>query len=172
MARSGSTTAAFLPAMVMCAAALLGYPAQGIEDPLDGCNVVWTEPSRGSAGSMPLGNGDIGLNVWVAEGDSLSFTIDQPLDGDRLRAFFNALPASLLRAKGVLNLEEEPAHRTIYQCVGRRWSYTRGEPWDDDRPHSSLVFIGPAGQLDEDALEAGLDACRAQGPNGRDAQAG
>ena len=28
-------------------------------------NVVWDTPSEGSLGSMPLGNGDIGLNVWV-----------------------------------------------------------------------------------------------------------
>lgn len=28
-------------------------------------NVVWDSPSENSFGSMPLGNGDIGLNVWV-----------------------------------------------------------------------------------------------------------
>ena len=32
---------------------------------LDRCNVTWTSPSRDSSGSMPLGNGDIGLNLWV-----------------------------------------------------------------------------------------------------------
>ena len=34
-------------------------------------NVVWTTPSKNSSGSMPLGNGDIGLNVWVEEGGDL-----------------------------------------------------------------------------------------------------
>jgi hypothetical protein len=33
--------------------------------------VVWTTPSKNSSGSMPLGNGDIGLNVWVEEGGDL-----------------------------------------------------------------------------------------------------
>ena len=28
-------------------------------------NVVWASPSNSSAGSMPLGNGDVALNVWV-----------------------------------------------------------------------------------------------------------
>jgi len=28
-------------------------------------NVVWDSPSADYNGSMPLGNGDIGLNVWV-----------------------------------------------------------------------------------------------------------
>jgi hypothetical protein len=32
---------------------------------LDACNVVWDSPSRNSHGSMPLGNGDIGINAWV-----------------------------------------------------------------------------------------------------------
>src|SRR5580704_14877146 len=35
-------------------------------------NVVWETPSDNETGSMPLGNGDVGLNVWVeATGDVL-----------------------------------------------------------------------------------------------------
>jgi G3E family GTPase len=96
---------------------------------------------------------------------SVSFTIDEPLDGDRLHDFFENLPESLLRAKGVLHLVDEPARRTIYQRVGKRWSYAPGEPWGDKTPHSSLVFIGPAGQLDQFTLELGLSACRADSVN-------
>jgi hypothetical protein len=41
---------------------------------LEACNVVWNEPGKGSADSMPLGNGDIGLNVWTeANGDVLFY---------------------------------------------------------------------------------------------------
>jgi hypothetical protein len=41
---------------------------------LEHCNVTWASPSRDSAGSMPLGNGDIGLNVWVERnGDLLCY---------------------------------------------------------------------------------------------------
>ena len=39
--------------------------------------------------------------------------------------------------------------------------YATAEPWGNETPHSSLVFIGPAGKLDQSTLEAGLDACRA-----------
>jgi len=35
--------------------------------------LVWTEPSCDSSGSMPLGNGDIGLNVWVEQDGDLLF---------------------------------------------------------------------------------------------------
>lgn len=40
-------------------------------------NVIWDSPSKGSEGSMPLGSGDIGLNVWVEEGGDLMFYISK-----------------------------------------------------------------------------------------------
>jgi hypothetical protein len=44
---------------------------------LDHYNVAWDSPSRGSTGSMPLGNGDIGANVWVERGGDLVFYISK-----------------------------------------------------------------------------------------------
>ena len=44
---------------------------------LDDCNVVWNSPSKHPFGSMPLGNGDIGLNVWVDENGDLVFYISK-----------------------------------------------------------------------------------------------
>jgi alpha-L-fucosidase 2 len=38
-------------------------------------NVQWDAPGPGSAQSMPLGNGDIGLNVWVEKNGDLLFYI-------------------------------------------------------------------------------------------------
>jgi alpha-L-fucosidase 2 len=39
---------------------------------LDAYNVVWDSPSKDALGSMPIGNGDFGANVWVEEsGDIL-----------------------------------------------------------------------------------------------------
>lgn len=40
-------------------------------------NVIWNTPSRNSSGSMPLGNGDIGLNVWVEESGDLLFYLSK-----------------------------------------------------------------------------------------------
>ena len=44
-----------------------------MRDRLERYNVVWESPSADASGSMPLGNGDIGVNVWVevASGDLL-----------------------------------------------------------------------------------------------------
>lgn len=44
-------------------------------DSLSNYNVVWNTPSPDSTGSMPLGNGDIGLNVWVEKNGDLMFYI-------------------------------------------------------------------------------------------------
>src|ERR1700758_5186973 len=38
-------------------------------------NVIWTNPGPSSAQSMPLGNGDIGLNVWVETNGAVDFYI-------------------------------------------------------------------------------------------------
>jgi hypothetical protein len=44
---------------------------------LETCNVVWTTPSKDAAGSMPLGNGEVGLNLWVEENGDLLFYISR-----------------------------------------------------------------------------------------------
>ncbi|MBN2092913.1 hypothetical protein JW964_25045, partial [candidate division KSB1 bacterium] len=38
-------------------------------------NVVWNSPSKDFTGSMPIGNGDIGLNVWVEKNGDVLFLI-------------------------------------------------------------------------------------------------
>jgi len=40
-------------------------------------NVVWDSPSTDFNGSMPIGNGDIGANVWVEDGGDLLFYISK-----------------------------------------------------------------------------------------------
>ncbi len=47
----------------------------GSLDLVERYNVVWTTPSSDSNGSMPTGNGDIGLNVWVERSGDLLFYI-------------------------------------------------------------------------------------------------
>jgi hypothetical protein len=36
-------------------------------------DVIWNTPSKNSAGSMPLGNGALGINLWVEENGDLHF---------------------------------------------------------------------------------------------------
>lgn len=56
---------------------LCGSAAEAFDNlsALDRYNVVWTTPSQNAAGSMPIGNGEVGLNVWVEENGDLLFYI-------------------------------------------------------------------------------------------------
>ncbi len=65
-----------LPALVL-ACILVPSLVRSAGDPVDKGNVVWTSPSLNSSGSMPLGNGDIGLNVWVEQDGDLLFYISK-----------------------------------------------------------------------------------------------
>jgi hypothetical protein len=67
-------------ATIFCA--LIGLPQHRIARAqsaapaeLDRLNVVWTAPSQNAAGSMPIGNGEVGLNVWVEENGDLLFYV-------------------------------------------------------------------------------------------------
>ena len=47
------------------------------QDSLDAYNVVWDSPSENALGSMPLGNGDIGINAWVEPSGDLVFYVSK-----------------------------------------------------------------------------------------------
>ncbi|MCX6875178.1 MAG: DUF5703 domain-containing protein [Verrucomicrobia bacterium] len=62
-------------ALVACIALPTALAADA--DPLDACNVVWDSPSKDSSGSMPLGNGDIGVNAWVEPNGDLVLLVSK-----------------------------------------------------------------------------------------------
>ena len=100
--------------------------------------------------------------------DRFSFTADDPFDRVLLTAVLAALPAGVVRAKGVLYLADAPDDCVILQLVGRRWTLKPGAPWGDVKPATRLVLIAPHNQVDADgiqaefagALVAGLAGCR------------
>ena len=66
----------FTAALILLTSAV-AMAADAVSDPLDACNVVWDSPSGNSSGSMPIGNGDIGMNVWVEENGDLLLLISK-----------------------------------------------------------------------------------------------
>ena len=80
-----------------------------------------------------------------------SFTSHTALPEDALRAFMDALPDGVLRAKGFVRLADDPERAYILQLVGRRWQLAPGEPWDARTPVTRLVVIGLPGSIDEEA---------------------
>jgi len=65
-----------LPATIACLIAFAPgttIAETGTAGPPDAYNVVWESPGKNSADSMPCGGGDIGLNVWVEDGEVLFY---------------------------------------------------------------------------------------------------
>lgn len=55
-----------IKAFVLIALVAMGTPVALVAQPAD---YFWTSPSHNSMESMPCGGHDIGLNVWVENGD-------------------------------------------------------------------------------------------------------
>jgi G3E family GTPase len=70
-----------------------------------------------------------------------------------LRETIAALPTAVVRAKGIVRLREAPSHRFVLQLVGRRWSLEPDGVDDVLLGRSTVVCIGPAGELDTARLE-------------------
>jgi G3E family GTPase len=102
--------------------------------------------------AVPTGHADA-FRSWSASANSL-------LDGERVREMLSSLPAGTLRAKGILWLSDDQGRRTVFQRVGRRFSYTAGD-WNGETPGSSLVVIGTAESIDPAGLSRRFEACRA-----------
>jgi G3E family GTPase len=87
------------------------------------------------------------------EYDTWDFTSDQPIDGEAFRAMVESLPEGVVRAKGILYLQEDPEQRYIFQLVGKRWSLKPGKAWDDEQPTSKVVMIGISGSMDSEQFK-------------------
>ena len=68
---------AFSAAIIANAAPITSLPPVQVVNSLADCNVTWDSPSGDSFGSMPLGNGDVGANVWVESNGDLVFYLSK-----------------------------------------------------------------------------------------------
>ena len=63
-------------AVVLLIQGISGHAA-ATNDDLARYNVVWDSPSKDAHGSMPLGNGDVGINAWVEPSGDLVFYVSK-----------------------------------------------------------------------------------------------
>jgi G3E family GTPase len=91
---------------------------------------------------------------------SLSFRTRELVQREAFGAVLDALPRSVLRAKGVLFFADAPTHPHLLHIVGRRSTL---EPFDGTavRRETRLVFIGIAGEFDTETLRGELEAALA-----------
>jgi G3E family GTPase len=78
---------------------------------------------------------DIALRSWY-------FTSRTPFDRDTLERILDALPDSIIRVKGIVDIAEQPHTQTIVQRVGRRWTLEEGSAWGLVFRHSDIVVLG------------------------------
>src|SRR5437879_2432548 len=99
--------------------------AASIED----YNVIWTTQSRNSSESMPCGGGDIGLNVWVENGELLFYvsrsgTFDENncmLKLGRVRVTLSPNPLNDASFRQELKLKEGSIVITAKETTIRIW---------------------------------------------------
>ncbi len=71
-------------ASILCSLLLLACSSQPTRTPLEEApadlelyDVVWKSPSADASGSMPIGNGELGLNAWAESGGDLVFYLSR-----------------------------------------------------------------------------------------------
>lgn len=125
-------------------------------------NVVWETPSEGSSGSMPIGNGDIGLNVWVNPAGELLFYISKT---DSWSENARLLKLGLVRVKLTPNLLAGDSFRQTLKLEAGEIEIIAGKGkgekvlrvWvDANRP---IIYLQALGQEQFD-LEAKLEVWR------------
>jgi G3E family GTPase len=122
-----------------------------------GARVQESSAVRRLAQLLLVGGGAVDAPLPSDEHDALfvawRLTSALPLAGAALRSALDALPAAVLRAKGIVRLAEAPDRRFVLQLVGRRWSIEPAEVEAPALPRpSEIVVIGLADQLDPESL--------------------
>ncbi len=112
-------------------------------------DVVWDSPGGGPAGSVPLGNGAIGLNAWVEAGGDLLFYISRTdfwddngrlVKAGRVRVHLDPAPDAKEGFKQTLSL----ADATLYVRFGKGEAATQLSLWvDANRPLIHVTVDSP-----------------------------
>jgi G3E family GTPase len=83
---------------------------------------------------------------------SWSHVSDKPISRAQIECFANGLPKTVLRAKGILLLEDAPNQKSIFQLVGQSWRLTSGPEWGEEKKENRIVVLGIQGQLEPKTL--------------------
>ena len=89
---------------------------------------------------------------------SMSWVCARALDLDRLQSLLARFPTGILRAKGVLFVDQAPQLRGVFHLVGKRAALNFEEAWRGN-PCSELVILGVRGAFDEGVMRRELQAC-------------
>lgn len=100
---------------------------------------------------------------------SSSFVTDRPLSSRRLRKAIDALPDTIIRAKGRVQLASHPERSAILHVVGRRAELRLDAPWGDEPPRTEIVLIA-ADEIDVASVRGRLSQCEVRPRRGTGAR--
>ena len=87
------------------------------------------------------------------------WTSNRPLSLPKLRSVFEALPETVYRAKGIVQIEELLGYRVVLQMVGKRSSIADSGLWGSEPSRSEIVLIGAKDGFDKEKLETAFESC-------------
>ncbi|MBL8765004.1 MAG: hypothetical protein JNM07_12115 [Phycisphaerae bacterium] len=130
-----------------------GAASRGGPPDVGAYNLVWSSPTplaRGAAGSMPIGNGMVGANVWVEEDGDLVLLLsradawsetDRLLKLGRIRVHLEPNPFIAARASGGSGAVETAPFRQELNLREGRIDITAGARGAADRGATIRVFV-------------------------------
>lgn len=111
--------------------------------------------SAGNPAGIPVGE-SLHQDAYCA----VPFETYRAMRRDNLTALIEALPDSVLRAKGLVHLADDPEHAYILQLTGSRFELEQGPAWNGKRRQTHLILIGPSEDIDATVLTSSLmSAC-------------
>lgn len=135
-----------------CPDAVLIGATNGVVDPTLLFGVVEAKPP--SAGE-PHDHKDDGHQHAESLFDSWSWSGTDPLSRSTVEALMESMPAEVVRAKGLVLVDDEPDRIMVLQRVGRRWTLRPFGPRGKDA-QTRLVVIGFHGAISDDWLNGKL----------------
>jgi G3E family GTPase len=100
---------------------------------------------------------DDGVNQMF---ETWSFESARPLSLSRLREMVQReLPATVYRCKGILHTDDQAGKRFALQIVGRRAEIIELDEWGERMPHTKIVAIGSANELNPESLNELFQNC-------------
>ena len=89
--------------------------------------------------------------------ETFSFETEKPLSLQALYPLLQQFSIDAYRMKGILNLDDRPDHRCIFQCTGQRANVTVGDAWlEGETKATRLVFISPKGGMNQALMQQKL----------------
>lgn len=99
----------------------------------------------------------------VEQFETMSWTSDKPVSLPRLQAAIGRLAPRLARAKGLIEIAQQPGRSMVFQLAGGRATLAPGGARAEGMPRTRIVFVAEIGALSREDIEKAMQECLEQG---------